>query len=305
MAEQIFSDRPAAMLLTDKIANRHFDVLEEHLVDVMAAVERRNRPHGNAGRIHVDKQERNAFLRTAVAVRAHETEDPVGPLCKRRPDLLAVDDIERIAVPRDALGACLQRSQIGTGAGLRIALTPPVLHRHDARQKIVTLRRCAEFLQHRPDHRQTERHLARRTRGEAFLIEDIALRSVPPCPAVFDWPCRRTPAIGREDALPAHVIFARQMAEIQHAIADIRGQPGSHEFLHRCAKGLVFETFSQFHTYTPLTLRLRRTNTGSRVQPISTMPLFNTTTSRASTRARKYKRVPVSRQNWKRITSPG
>ena len=37
------------------------DVFEEHLVEVGVAVDLRQRPHGHAGALHVDQQERDAL----------------------------------------------------------------------------------------------------------------------------------------------------------------------------------------------------------------------------------------------------
>ena len=43
MPEQVLRDRPAAVLLADEVRDRHFDVVEEDLVDVRALVERLDR----------------------------------------------------------------------------------------------------------------------------------------------------------------------------------------------------------------------------------------------------------------------
>ena len=70
------------------------DVVEEDLVDLVAAVDHLDGPHGDARRRHVDEQERDArLLLRRVGVGADQGEDPVAVLAERRPGLLAVDDV--------------------------------------------------------------------------------------------------------------------------------------------------------------------------------------------------------------------
>src|SRR5438309_10969995 len=92
VTEQILGDRPALALVVHEILDGHAYVVEEHLVDFVAAVHEDQRPYGDAGRFHVDEQKRDAIL-LALSTRrgAHETEDPVGHMCERGPRLLSVD----------------------------------------------------------------------------------------------------------------------------------------------------------------------------------------------------------------------
>ena len=62
VAEQELGVGPALVLLADPVLDRHFDVVEEDLVDLVRAVEHDDRPHGDARRLHVDQQERDALL---------------------------------------------------------------------------------------------------------------------------------------------------------------------------------------------------------------------------------------------------
>src|SRR3546814_2682545 len=55
--------RSALVLLIDTLLDRHADILEEHLVHLMLAAERDDRPYRDAGRFHVDQQEGDALLR--------------------------------------------------------------------------------------------------------------------------------------------------------------------------------------------------------------------------------------------------
>ena len=134
VAEQELGVVPALVLLADQVLDRHLHVVEEHLVDLVAAVDGQDRAHGDAGRLHVDQQERDAFLLLRRRIGAHQAEDPVGVLRQRGPGLLAVDDVV-VAV---ALGRGLQRGEVGAGAGLGEALAPPVVEIGDARQEIAS-----------------------------------------------------------------------------------------------------------------------------------------------------------------------
>src|SRR3546814_18638280 len=67
------------------LLDRHADILEEHLVHLMLAAERDDRPYRDAGRFHVDQQEGDALLRLCLLVGADEEETPIGVLRHRRP----------------------------------------------------------------------------------------------------------------------------------------------------------------------------------------------------------------------------
>src|SRR5262249_39027599 len=123
VAQQELRVGPALVLLAHAIGDGDLHVLEPDLVDLGLAVEHLDGPHRDAGRLHVDEEERDAFLGAAFARGAHEAEDPVGPLAQRVPRLLSVHDVV-IAL---ALGARLQRREVRTRSRLRIALAPPVL----------------------------------------------------------------------------------------------------------------------------------------------------------------------------------
>src|SRR3546814_4604647 len=81
--------------------------------DLTAAVDRFDRPHGDAGRFHIDEQEGDALLLAAAIVGAHQREHPVGMLRLRGPYLLAVDHIG-VAI---AIGPCLERREVRAGTG--------------------------------------------------------------------------------------------------------------------------------------------------------------------------------------------
>src|SRR3546814_9750469 len=72
------SDVCSSDLLIDTLLDRHADILEEHLVHLMLAAERDDRPYRDAGRFHVDQQEGDALLRLCLLVGADEEETPIG-----------------------------------------------------------------------------------------------------------------------------------------------------------------------------------------------------------------------------------
>src|SRR3546814_8469701 len=75
--------RSALVLLIDTLLDRHADILEEHLVHLMLAAERDDRPYRDAGRFHVDQQEGDALLRLCLLVGADEEETPIGVLDRK------------------------------------------------------------------------------------------------------------------------------------------------------------------------------------------------------------------------------
>ncbi len=158
--------------------------------------------------MHVDQQEGNALLLLAFARSAHQAETHVRPLTVGVPRLLAVDDVV-VAV---ALGARLERSQVGTRARFGIALAPPVLARKNARQVMLLVPVAAKGDDHRPDHVQAERREPRCARGRALVLENVALDRRPAGAAVLDRPAGGNPALLIQDLLPAYIVVLAEPA---------------------------------------------------------------------------------------------
>src|SRR3546814_20431673 len=119
------SDVCSSDLLIDTLLDRHADILEEHLVHLMLAAERDDRPYRDAGRFHVDQQEGDALLRLCLLVGADEEETPIGVLRHRRPRLLPVDDIMIALAPPDGAEDCQVRTRPRTPTGQATPLPPP------------------------------------------------------------------------------------------------------------------------------------------------------------------------------------
>ena len=129
----------------------------------------------DAGRFHVEQQERHAHLRPLEVPGTHETEHPVRVVRVCGPDLRAVDDV--VVAVGD--GGGLQAGEIGTRLRFGITLTPEVVAAQHARQIVVALFLRAAAEQGRAEHREAHRRHRRRVRARAFAIEDVALRHRP------------------------------------------------------------------------------------------------------------------------------
>ena len=200
--EQIFGDRPAFVFLADAVLLRHAHIVEEDLVHFMVARQRDDRVDLDAFRREVvDQDEGNALLLLfRIRVGPHEAEHLVRLMRARGPDLRAVDDVV-VAVRRRL---ALERGKVGTGAGFRIALAPPVRAVENARQVMVELFLRAMAHQRRPDHGKTHIGTGRRAGGGAFRRPDETLHHVEARAAIFLRPARRGPAALVESLQPFH-----------------------------------------------------------------------------------------------------
>ena len=72
--ERALRDPPAVVQLADQVLARHLDVGEEHLGEVGRAGEVAERPDLDAGRVHVDDQQRDALVLRRVGIGAHVAE---------------------------------------------------------------------------------------------------------------------------------------------------------------------------------------------------------------------------------------
>src|SRR5262249_30868023 len=159
-------------------------------------------PDLHAWRLHVDQQKADPFMLAGV-VGTHEAEAPIGELRARGPDLLAVDE-EMIALVH-ALRA--QACEIGSSARLGVALAPPDLASHDARDVPFLLLFIAVFEERGPEHHHA--HAADRTEGaEAvhLLLKDARLLLREAAAAIQHGPGGRSPPFVGHRLLPARKI---------------------------------------------------------------------------------------------------
>ena len=105
---------PAVALVAEPVLDRHLDVGEEDLVELRLAGDLAERAHLDAGRVHVDDQVREVPVARRLGVALRDEDAEVGDVRERRPDLLAVDDVDVAA----ALGAraAAARSEPASGS---------------------------------------------------------------------------------------------------------------------------------------------------------------------------------------------
>ena len=202
MRQQELGRRPALVLLEDAVLDRHLDVVEEDVVDLVLAAQGDDRAHGDARRLHVDQQKADAGLRLGLGVGAHQEEAPVGELRERGPGLLAVDDI----VVALAHGAGAQVGEVGAGARLGVALAPPDVAIIGRRQELGLLLGRAERIDHRRDHVDAERQNRDGVGAGLLFRPDVLLRRGPARPAQLLGPARRDPALLGQDLVPGEIV---------------------------------------------------------------------------------------------------
>ena len=136
--------------LAEHAVGRDDDVVEEHLGELVHAVDHLERCDRDPGRVHVDEERGDAPMARFGWSGAREQHAAVGVLREARPDLLPVDHPRRrgarVAV---GIGAAAQRREVAAGAGLGEALAPQLgagqQPRHDVggelRRRVVDERR--------------------------------------------------------------------------------------------------------------------------------------------------------------------
>ena len=137
VGQQVHGDRPAAVDLAQQAVERHEHVVVEDLAELGAAVHRLDRPHRDAGRVHVDEQRRDATVGRLERAGAREQHAARGVLGQARPHLLAVDPPALVRAGRPAG----ERGQVAARARLREALAPDLVaaqeQRHHLRRQLL------------------------------------------------------------------------------------------------------------------------------------------------------------------------
>ena len=114
---------------------RHLDVGEEDLVELGVAGDLDERPHLDAGRVHVDDHVGQVLVPRRVGIAQADEDAEVGDVRERRPDLLAVDE-EVVALVLDPRA---RRGEVAAGVGLGEALAPDLLGAQDLREVALLL----------------------------------------------------------------------------------------------------------------------------------------------------------------------
>ncbi len=169
MEERRHRDRPAVALLVEPVRDRHLDVGEEDLVELRLAGDLAQRPHLDAGRVHVDDEVREVPVARPLGVALRDEDAEVGDVRERRPDLLAVDDVDVAA----ALGARAAGGEVGARVRLREALAPDLVGGEERLEVARLLLVGAVRDDRRPRHPEADHaDVRRRLRGGELFVEE-------------------------------------------------------------------------------------------------------------------------------------
>ena len=186
----------------------------------MAHVHGHDGAYRDAGRLHVDQQERDALLRPVFLAGAYQAEHPVGPVHIGGPDLLAAHHV----VVTVTHGARAQPGQIGAGAGLGITLGPPVVGAADARQEALLLRRRTEGVEDGPDVIDSERNQPGGTGFAGLFFEDEALQRGPVAATEFTRPVADGPALCVQQLEVRDVVCFFELEVVHHLVPQVGRQ---------------------------------------------------------------------------------
>ncbi len=221
--QQVFGAGPALAFLADEIVHGDLHIVEEDRVDLLIAdrriVERVDRRDGDAGRLHIDEDEADALLALFLLRRAHEAENPVGPLGVGRPGFRAVEDVV-IAL---TLRAHREAGEVRTGTRLGIALAPPDFGIADRRQEFLFLLVRAELHDDGRAHAYAHGTHAWRPGERHLHLVDVFLRLVPARAAMLHRPVRNEPALVGQLLLPRLLVRLVERAVLgeRHALLQV------------------------------------------------------------------------------------
>ena len=193
--ERRHGDLPAVVDTADDVLLRAANVGEEHLVELLGAVDLPYRPDLDSLLPHGHQQVRDPGVLGHVGVGPGQQEDVVGVLGLGGPDLLAVDD-PLVSVE---LGPRLERGQVGAGIRLAETLAPGDLPLEDPRDELLLLLLGAPLQQRWPDERVAEEVGAqRRPCTRELLVEDYLLQEREAFASVLRRPAGADPAAAEE-----------------------------------------------------------------------------------------------------------
>ena len=185
---------PAVVLHAEQAVARHDHVVEEHLVELVGPGHRVDRPHGDAGRRHVDEQHADARVLAGVGGRCGRGAG-TSRRARRRSSTRSSGRSRRSGrrSSRSAWsGATRGRSRRRARRTPGYQITSP--RAIGGRKRSLLLRR-AEAHDERPD--VVEVHVLRATRllvGPHLLAQTVCIHTLAPLPAVLGRPRHREPA---------------------------------------------------------------------------------------------------------------
>ena len=215
MNEHPDRSRPAGVDFADHVFRRDADTVEEDLVERRTAGHVAQRADGDARRMHVDHEHRDAVVLRHIGVGASDHCAQVREPGNGGPDLLAAD-LPAIAVLH---GARLQAGHVRARARLREELAPDLLATKQRPYVAVLLLLCAEVEQSGATHPHADtEELARQVVVPGLLVEGSLVSR-----------CQALAAIGRRPG------YAGKASIMQSALKD----PGRGEVPAAPAAGVV------------------------------------------------------------------
>ena len=189
MIQLVGDEPPAAILTTDECRRRNAHVIVEGDIDVVVR-EQIHGIHADTRRLHVHREERQAFVLLDIGIRTRREPDIVRIRGEAGKYLLAVDHVV-VAV---AVSTCGQRCQIRPRVGLGVPNTEVDLAPKDLRKEEILLFLGA-VLHDRRRHAVDRQHGNRRPGPHGFIEEDELLDEGATLAAIFLGPADAQPTI--------------------------------------------------------------------------------------------------------------
>src|SRR5579864_1546055 len=190
---------PSVIDLTEYVFHGNANVTEKNLVEFALAGHLAQRTDFNAGRFHVDQQNRETLVFGNSRICAYHQLAPDSYPTVTRPHLLDVDDIMFVRKPR----LSLQSGEIGARIWFGEALAPNFFGAENLRNEALLLSVCTVSDDRRPDEPQAQG--VRHRRGfekRHFLPKNRLLHQGGAAATVFFWPRNGCPAAFMKFPLP-------------------------------------------------------------------------------------------------------
>ena len=174
MQQRRHRDLPALADRAEQVLLGHLDVAEEDLVELGVTGDLPERPHLDAGRVHVGDHVGQVVVPALVGQAETDEDAVVGDVRERRPHLLPVDEevVAAILDPR------ADGRQVAACVGLREALAPDLLGAQDLREVALLVGLTAPRHDRRPRHAEADHAEVRRCLGARRLLEEDRLVAV-------------------------------------------------------------------------------------------------------------------------------
>src|ERR1700738_3723177 len=170
---------------------RNHDIRKIDLVELLHAVGLLDRPHLDAGALHVEEEHGQALVLWHIGIGTGDQEAVVGIMRARGPDLLAVDD----PVVALLLRAGAQARDVGAAGRLRKQLAPDLLAGGKLRQIMAFVLLAAERHHGRTAHALADLERLRQLAVDAlFLLPDHLFDRGGAAAAIFLRPVQAGPA---------------------------------------------------------------------------------------------------------------